>query len=252
MLNNTYMNDEICFLQGEPEAEMKNDDEKPSTFLLYDDCFAPLMRVARTDWKPLLWNAALALKSSRSASYFLNKPENEEDLTASALQGGLVHLWKKSCIIHKTKTEYILQGLQRKAPSSAGALEDLISFFNVRKYPLEYKGPWRSDGRWQLFLVQGKKIEKPFRHHGSWAYAVHSILTNGFASSQDEELGHSFHKKAPGTYTSRTLEKSGGYARATNLFGHGALYQFVFLINARGHPSHKYQNEDDQKVWNLD
>ena len=113
-------------------------------------------------------------------------------------------------------------------------------------------GPWFFDGRWQLSQVQGKNIEEPFRHHGSWAYAVDSILTNGFTSSQDEELGHSFHKKAPGTYTSRTLEKSGGYARATNLFGHGALYQFVFLVNARGHPSHKYQNEDDQKVWNLD
>ena len=179
---------------------MKHDDEKPPTFLLYSDCVAPLLRVARTDWKPLLWNAALALKSSRSASYFLNKPENEEDLTASALQGGLVHLWKQSCMMHKTKTEYILQALERRAPSFEDALQDLKSFFNVRKYPLDYKGPWFHDERWQLFLVEGKNIEEPFRYHGSWAYAVHSILTKGFASSQSEFLGHEFHKKAPGTY----------------------------------------------------
>ena len=142
---------------------MKNDDEKPSTLFIYDDCFAPLMRVARTDWKPLLWNAALALKSSKSAGYFLNKPENEEDLTAAALQGGLVHLWKESCCMHKTKTKYILKALQRRAPSPEEALEDLRSFFNVRKYPLQYSGPWFFDERWQLFQVQGKNIEEPFQ-----------------------------------------------------------------------------------------
>ena len=56
------------------------------------DCFAPLMRVARIGSKQLFWNAAVALKSLKSASYFLNKPESKEDSTASALQGGLVHL----------------------------------------------------------------------------------------------------------------------------------------------------------------
>ena len=142
------MSDNICFLHSEEEAEMKDDDEKPSTLFIYDACFAPLMRVARTDWKPLLWNAALALKSSKSAGYFLNKPENEEDLTASALQGGLVHLWKESCCMHKTKTKYILKALQRRAPSPEEALEDLRSFFNVRKYPLDYSGPWFFDERW--------------------------------------------------------------------------------------------------------
>ena len=100
--------------------------------------------------------------------------------------------------------------------------------------------------------MEGKNIEEPFRYHGSWAYAVHSILTKGFASSQSEVLGHEFHKKAPGTYTSRTLENSGGYARATNLFGNGALYQFVFLVNARGKPSREYKNEGGQEVWKPD
>ena len=70
---------------------------------------------------------------------------------------------------HKNKTKYVLQALERKAPSPEVALEDLRSFFNVRKYPLDYKGPWRFDKRWELFLVQGKTIEEPFRHHGSWA-----------------------------------------------------------------------------------
>ena len=252
MLKKKYMKDDIVFLGSEKDVEMKLDNEKPPTSLLYEDCFKPLMRVARIDWKPLLWNAALALQSSKSASYFLNKPENEEDLTASTLQGGLVYLWKLSCMTHKTKTEYILQALQRKAPSYDHALQDLKSFFNVRKYPLDYMGPWFHDERWQLFLVEGKNIEEPFRYHGSWAYAVHSILTKGFASSQSEVLGHEFHKKAPGTYTSRTLENSGGYARATNLFGNGALYQFVFLVNARGKPSREYKNEGGQEVWKPD
>ena len=141
MLKKKYMKDDIVFLGSEEDVEMKLDNEKPPTSLLYEDCFKPLMRVARIDWKPLLWNAALALQSSKSASYFLNKPENEEDLTASTLQGGLVYLWKQSCMMHKTKTQYILQALERRAPSFEDALQDLKSFFNVRKYPLDYMGP---------------------------------------------------------------------------------------------------------------
>ena len=53
MLQKKYINDELWFLRSEQEAEMKHDDEKPPTFLLYSDCFAPLLRVGRTDWKPL-------------------------------------------------------------------------------------------------------------------------------------------------------------------------------------------------------
>ena len=128
MLKKKYIKDDIVFLGSEKDVEMKLDDEKPPTSLLYGDFFKPLMRVARIDWKPLLWNAALALQSSKSASYFLNKPENEEDLTASTLQGGLVYLWKQSCMMHKTKTQYILQALERRAPSFEDALQNLKSF----------------------------------------------------------------------------------------------------------------------------
>ena len=88
MLNNTEMNDEVIFLPCAQQGQMEVEDETPLS-LMYDKCFASLMRVARTAWKPLLWNAALALTSSTSARYFLNKPENEGDLTAETLQGGL-------------------------------------------------------------------------------------------------------------------------------------------------------------------
>ena len=102
MLNDTEMNDDVIFLPCAQQGQMEVEDETPLS-LIYDKCFASLMRVARTAWKPLLWNAALALTSSKSARYFLNKPENEEDLTAETLQGGLVYLWKESCQRHEAK-----------------------------------------------------------------------------------------------------------------------------------------------------
>ena len=102
----------------------------------------------------------------------------------------------------------------------------------------------------EMCIRDRKNIDEPFRHHGSWAYALDSILTNGLTSSENQELGHSLHKKAPGAYTSRSLEKSGGYGRPTNLFGHGGLYQFVFLVNAKGNPSQVYKKEGRQEVWN--
>ena len=38
-------------------------------------------------------------------------------------EGDLVHLWKQSCMLHKTKTKHILKALQRRAPSPEEALE---------------------------------------------------------------------------------------------------------------------------------
>ena len=93
MLKKRYINDEILFLRSEQEAEMKHDDEKPPTFLLYSDCFAPLLRVARTDWKPLLWNAALALKSSKSASYLKGSALCRRPLGLAQWLGGSVAWW---------------------------------------------------------------------------------------------------------------------------------------------------------------
>ena len=251
MLNNTEMNDDVIILPCAQRGQMEVEDEPPLS-LIYDKCFASLMRVARTAWKPLLWDAALALTSSTSARYFLNKPKNEGDITAETLQGGLVFLWKNSCQRHKVKNQHVLAALKRKAPPLEEALETLKSFLTIRKYPLDHCGEWffpKIDERWELFQVKGKNLQQPYRHHGSWPYAIDSIIKYGLTASQHMELGHSLHAKAPGVYTSRSLKISAGYARPTNLFGDGALYQFLFLVNAYGKPKKTYEKEGFQEVW---
>ena len=69
MLDGTKMTDQVIMLPGAYQGHAQVVDEKLTT-LIYDERFASLMRVARTDWKPLLWNAALALTSSTTARYF--------------------------------------------------------------------------------------------------------------------------------------------------------------------------------------
>ena len=83
-----FLSDDVilraCAHQGQAQVE-----DETVLNLIYDERFASLMRVARTDGKLLLWNAGLAFTSSSSARYFLNKPVNEEDLSAETLEGGL-------------------------------------------------------------------------------------------------------------------------------------------------------------------
>ena len=151
---------------------------------------------------------------------------NEKDISAETIQGGLVFVWRNTCQKHEAKNQHVLKALRRKALSLEEALENVKSFFAIRKYSLDHCGECSLSGSRdcrKFFQLQGRNIEKPYRHHSSWPHTIDSIITNGLVASQHMKLGYSLHTKAPGVYTSRSLTTSGGYARPPNFFGDYAL-----------------------------
>jgi hypothetical protein len=177
--------------------------------------------------------------------------------SAINLQGGLVRFWKLSAWRYNAKGKWIKDAFEKNAPPSDASLNRLEEWFASRCYPLtqieDYIDEDNETGKWAQFRMIGgatKDENEPRRYHGTFGYALHCILhSKSFVASSAINLGHDFHSKAKGVYTSRNLSNSLWYARPCNLFGDYGFYRFVFLVSGQGKPEKDYQSEGFQEVW---
>ena len=90
---------------------------------------------------------------------------------------------------------------------------------------------------------------KHFVYHGTFAYAVWSIIEEGILlESHDKNLGHEEH--TVGAYATNDLQVPlARYARPACLFDDFAMFQFVLRLVPGGKPETTFKNEGGQEVF---
>ena len=68
------------------------------------------------------------------------------------------------------------------------------------------------------------------QYHGTFWYAVPSIMTMGLKASDGSEVGHTFLMGRPGVYASHELEVARRYARAQRFEPDGVYYSMALVV----------------------